>query len=374
MQPYYADLLGRAQTDSNRPYQTYGNQRLADFSPDTMNAFQMMRDTAAGGTGLSDVINDASMFSDYTANTSGLTPGNVGTSTYGGLGLTPVQQVGTGTFDARGIPDMDVSAYMNPYIDSVLNNTQQRATRRFDEQQQGRDSAAIAAGAYGGSRRFVQDSLAQRDLNEQLDTINTEGLNAAFDRATELFNTDEARRLAAYEGDAGRRLNADLDNAGRGLTAAMADRDRDLQAYEGDAARRLAADTGNAERSQQGAMAAEEARRLARQLGLEGLQTRGDLARLDQDMAFRNIEGLSGVGSRIQGREQAGLDMAYADFMRQLNWPTDQLARYASILSGTPVAPSTSTTQTGPTPDFFSQLLGLGLGIGGISDILNGGS
>ena len=67
-----------------------------------------------------------------------------------------------------GIPDMDVDAYMNPYINNVLDVQKARASQDFAEQQQSRDSKAIAAGAFGGDRRFVADSLAQRDLNQQL--------------------------------------------------------------------------------------------------------------------------------------------------------------------------------------------------------------
>ena len=167
--PYVTDLLSRAKGVSNLPYQTYGNQRLAEFSGDTNTAFDMVRNQAAGGTPEIDSAIAAT----------------------GGIA----------NYAAKGVPDADLSAYMNPYTTNVLDVQKQRATQAFQEQQAGRDASAVAAGAFGGDRRFVQDSLAQRDLNQQLQGIDAEGLQSAFDRATGLFQNDETnRRLGSQLG------------------------------------------------------------------------------------------------------------------------------------------------------------------------------
>ncbi len=163
------DLLNRAKSVSNLPYQTYGNQRLAEFSGDTNQAFDMVRDQAAGGT-----------------------PGvDAALATTGGIA----------GYQAGNIPGMDINAYMNPYVGNVLDVQKQRATQTFQEQQAGRNAAAVQAGAFGGDRRFVQDSLANRDLNQQMQAMDAEGLSAAFDRATGLFQQDETnRRLGSQLG------------------------------------------------------------------------------------------------------------------------------------------------------------------------------
>lgn len=269
--PYAQDLLSRAQQISKTPYTTYGNQRLAEFSDDTNAAFDMVRDQADAGN--PDV--DAAL------------------ATTGGIS----------NFAARGVPDADLSAYMNPYVTNVLDVQKQRATQSFQEQQAGRDSAAVAAGAFGGDRRFVQDSLAQRDLNQQMQAIDAEGLSSAYDRATGLFQDDETNR------------------------------------------------------------------RLGAQLGLDAAGQQGQLSQLKSDLGFRNAEALSGVGSKVQQREQAGLDLAYKDFTAQRDWPSQQLSLYSQLLSGTPVQQNTTTTVTEPAPDFLSQLLGLAVGGAGIADL-----
>lgn len=273
LKPYVTDMLARSKTVSEQPYTTYQNPRLANFSGDTNAAFQGIRDVAAGGTPEVDqAINATSGIAGY---------------------------------QAGSIPNMDYAAYANPYINNVLDVQKQRATQTFQEQQAGRDASAIAAGAFGGDRRFVQDSLATRDLNQQMQEMDATGLAAAFDRATGLFQQDETNR----------RLGATL-----GLDAAS-------------------------------------------QLGRFGQQK--------QDMRLSAAEALSGVGSKIQQRDQAGLDLAYKDFIEQRDWPSKQLSLYSQLLSGTPVTPSTSSTTTEPAPDFLSQLAGLALGGAGIWDLLS---
>ena len=164
--PYAQDLLAKAKSTTELPYVAYGNQRLADFSPDTNTSFDMIRQQAAAGTpGV-----------DAAANTA----------------------AGIAGYQAKGIPDMDTAAYINPYTTNVLDVQKQRANQTYREQQAGRDASAVQAGAFGGDRRFVQDSLANRDRNDQLQGIEATGLRDMFDRGTTLFQNDETnRRLGA---------------------------------------------------------------------------------------------------------------------------------------------------------------------------------
>jgi hypothetical protein len=87
-------------------------------------------------------------------------------------------------------------------------------------------------------------------------------------------------------------------------------------------------------------------------------------------MGLGLAEALSGVGSRRQQREQAGLDLAYQDFVNQRDYPRQQADFYRAMIAGTPVAPSSTTATTTPAPDFLSQLLGLAVGGAGIYDLL----
>ena len=59
-------------------------------------------------------------------------------------------------------------------------------------------------------------------------------------------------------------------------------------------------------------------------------------------------------------REQAGLDTAYEDFVRQRDYPREQLQFYSSILRGVPVAPSTES-QKFQAYNPLQQALGTGI-------------
>lgn len=288
--PYVNRFLTRAETVSTQPYQTYGGQRLADFSPDTQQAFGMTRQAAGlDPTGIMNAQNTAGGLANYQA-------GNISTGDW-----TTANQQG----------------YMNPYIQNVLDVQKQRTQQKFAEDQQMRNAQAVQAGAFGGNRRFVQDSLAARDLNQQLQEQEATGLQSAYDRAMSQYSTDAARQLAAQQAN-------------------------------------------------------EQARQAAAGINLQGAQFGADLDsnllkyRMDQAGA------LSDVGAKEQQRQQAGLDLAYQDFQNQRNYPYQQLAQYSSLLYGSPIQSSATQTETTPAPDFLSQLLGVGTAGAGIWKLLQG--
>lgn len=160
--PYMRDMLKKAKQVTSQPYQAYGGERLANFSGDTNAAFDMVRQQAGAGTpGIDAGINAAT---------------------------------GAAGYQANQIPGTDLSPYFNPFVSNVLDVQKNRAQQTFQEQQAGRDASAVQAGAFGGDRRFVQDSLARRDLNTQLQDIEATGLRDMFDRGTTLFQNDETNR------------------------------------------------------------------------------------------------------------------------------------------------------------------------------------
>jgi hypothetical protein len=54
--------------------------------------------------------------------------------------------------------------------------------------------------------------------------------------------------------------------------------------------------------------------------------------------------------------------MHYQDFLRQMNYPMEQLQQYSSLLRGVPVTPNTTSTTYAPGPGLGQQLMGAGLG------------
>jgi hypothetical protein len=91
---------------------------------------------------------------------------------------------------------------------------------------------------------------------------------------------------------------------------------------------------------------------------LGGAQQRSDLARFE---AQRQI------GQQIQDYNQRLRSQQYEDFLRQKDYPREQLAFYSDLVRGN--APLFGTVQrtTQPAPNMLSQLAGLGAGAYGLS-------
>jgi len=196
--------------------------------------------------------------------------------------------------------------YMSPYQQNVIDVQKAQALLDFDRSQARRDAQAIQAGAFGGSRQAVQQALAGEDLQRRLGEIQAVGQQQAFEQAQQQFERDRAAR------ESGERL---------GLSAAES--------------------------------ATQQAQSLA---------ALGDRARAGDVQAAQLLEQ---IGKDAQATKQAGLDLAYEDFVRQRDFPRESLTFLSSILRGVPVQPSTETSkfqQYNPIRDLLGTgIAGLGL-------------
>tara|TARA_R100001510_G_scaffold57755_1_gene67471 strand:- start:2812 stop:3741 length:930 start_codon:yes stop_codon:yes gene_type:complete len=200
--------------------------------------------------------------------------------------------------------DFDSAAaqkYMSPYMQNVVDVQKQKAIQDFQDQNAARAAQAVQAGAFGGSRQAIAQGMAQNELSRQLADIQATGQQAAFEQASGQFERDRAARESAE------RL---------GLTAGES-------------------------------------------LGAQGSQL-AQLGQLAREGDIQAATLLEQIGKDQMAREQAGLDMAYEDFVRQRDYPREQLQFMSSILRGVPVQPSTETTKFG-TYNPLQQLLGTGV-------------
>jgi hypothetical protein len=228
-------------------------------------------------------------------------------------GIPGLTQAATGTASGmnRALQGMDFQSqdfgsaqaqqYMSPYIQNVLDVQKNQAVLDFQRQQAGRDASAVDAGAFGGSRGAVQQGLANEALQRQLGEIQATGQQKAFEQAQQQFGADRDARMAAEK---------------MGLSAA--------ESLSGQSA----------------------------QLAALGEKARaGDI---------ESAQLLEKIAKDRYAREQAGLDLAYEDFVRQRDMPREDLTFLSSILRGVPVQPSTETTKL-QSRDPFQDLLGTGI-------------
>jgi hypothetical protein len=113
------------------------------------------------------------------------------------LGLAPTMQaasdVGTRSFIQPGA----TSAYMSPYMQSVVDIQQREAQRQADIAASKRRIGLANAGAFGGGRHAIENAEAARNLAIQKGDIQALGLQSAFQSAQGQFNTEQQAALNA---------------------------------------------------------------------------------------------------------------------------------------------------------------------------------
>lgn len=319
--PYAKDTLAKASaiTDVNQnPYKTYDANRIAGFSPmqqQSMTGAQNMTTAPQldAASGIAGFAGSRAIGSQYNPNQFG------------------AQQVGTQDYTGS-----NVSQYMNPYMQNVVDIQQREAQRQGDIASTQRAGQATRSGAFGGSRAAIMDAEAARNLATQKGDIQAAGQNAAFQNAQQQFNTQQQRDLQAQ-----------LANQQQGMTAQQL---------------------------------GEQSRQYGANYGMQGLQTglqaAGQLGQLGgqqfaQGLDINKLQ--AGYGAQQQQLEQQGLSQSYQDFLNQQNYPYKQLGFMSDILRGTPTGSSSSMSMYQAQPSMLGQLGGLGMGAYGISQLMKAG-
>ena len=341
-QPYFMDIMNRAQAESKRGYQGYPFERIAEFTPAQE---QIQRNymglTAPGqfatGSGLAEAAGRGSLLAaDYA-------PTQFRAQQIGLPQLMQYRMEGPGSFTQAGA----AGQYMSPYMQEVVDIQKQEAIRDAQKGQLGANLAAARQGTYGGARQALMQTERERNLGQQLGQIQAAGSQAAFQQAQGQFNTEQAARQAA----AMQNLQAALGIQGLGVQAGM----QGMLANQQSAleAQRLA------EQSKQfGAQNQLAAFGQAGQMG----QTLGNLGALQQQADLSRLNAQTSAAAQQQALEQQRLDLDYGDFLRQRDYDWQQLGNYSNILRGLPVTPNATTTTYGQAPSTAAQLLGAGLG------------
>ena len=165
MSDYTQGLIARANAAAAEPYIPYGGPRIAGFSPEQEQAFQMTEEGVGG----------------YEPYLQGALEQTVGAT--------------------ERFPEA-VDQYMDPYVEHVLGRQEDLATRTLEEEFLPRLQRTFAgAGQYGSRGGFgsMEDIGVRgvRDISEGLERQRLATLSDAYTRAGDLFGQDLSRQLAA---------------------------------------------------------------------------------------------------------------------------------------------------------------------------------
>ena len=149
--------LRRAETESQKPFQAYTGQRVAQLTP---------AETQAGNIFSQQILPQAGQLA----------------------------QIGAQTFT----PAM-AQQYMNPYENQVVSNALSDVERAYQGQQRALSSQAIGAGAFGGGREGVQRGVLGGEYLRQVGDVSGRLRQAGFESGAQRFAADRASQLGSSQ-------------------------------------------------------------------------------------------------------------------------------------------------------------------------------
>jgi hypothetical protein len=264
---------------------------------------------------------------------------------YGGLSARQGRQ-GANIGQSLGQMSTDpnaVGAYMNPYLQNALNPALQLANQQYGIAGQQQQGAATSAGAFGGSRSALANSLNQQNQMLAQNQIIGQGYNQAFNNAQSQMNAANQAALAGNQqaltgyGQAGSQA---LQGYGMGLQGANQAANIGLQSVGA---------------QQAGYGLANTAGQNLTNIGTQDLAARQAIA--NQQMQ---------VGGQEQALRQQAINQDIQNFANKTVYPQQQLAFYNSMIRGYATPTQTTATYQAP-PSTVSQVAGLGTtGIAGL--------
>lgn len=285
---YAQNLLGRAYATTSEPFQTYGAARVAGFTPDQQQAMQMTRQNVGAFQ---------PMFQQGAQTVNQAAQGSASNM------AAPMIQQGIGTFPQAA------QAYMNPFVDSVVNNVGTLAARNLSENLLPQvNRTFVGSGTFGGSRSAEFTNRAVRDTQEAALRQQSELMRQGYTDAANIFQSDQGRALQ------GANITGNLG---------VSDLYRQMQAG----------------------------------------QIQAGMGRDLQQMQAADTAALAGIGQQQQGLNQQSANLAYEDFQQQRDFPFVQAQRLAALGANLRVPQSTQTSEPGPNQtasNIGSILTGIG--------------
>jgi hypothetical protein len=304
------------------PYSTDPSKYFAGFTPEQEAGFR-----EAAGMQRPGQFFDATQLSGV-AGMGGIESSKAAAG-YGALGTEyGMEAAGLGGLYERMATSPDaLKAYMSPYQQNVTEIAKAQAIEDAKRAQLGANLGAVRQGTYGGARQALAQSQREAGLTKQLNDIQTQGLQSAYDRA-----------IQSQQFGVGTEL--------QGLQAAMQGSQIGLQGVG-------AAQAGFGLAGQQGQALAN--------IG-QGQQA-SDISRMQFQQELAGLP---------QAQQQRIIDQSIQNYALSQEAPFQRLSGFSGLLRGY-ATPTTTTEQYGGTPNTLQTLGALGTAAGGVGTLMGGG-
>ena len=177
---------------------------------------------------------------------------------------------------AGGITGADIQGYINPYVTQALDPAARRLREETQRQQMANAATAAQTGSFGGSRQAVLQGVTNRNLSEGISDLYSKGYGSAYESALKAAQDDRKRQVQSGQGMANlAKTYGDLGKASTGAADSM------------------------------------------RNIGLAEVTG----AATQQTLGAADVASQLGVGALERGIDQAALDTAYSDFLKEQYYP-----------------------------------------------------
>lgn len=221
-----------------------------------------------------------------------------------------VQDVKAGRFT-----DADLNAYMNPYIDEVVDTSLANLSNAYGRTLSAANLRQATSGAFGGARHGIREAQVADDHLRNVASTTSGLRNQAFNTAAGLIQNDQNRALQAAQAN---------QTAAQQRALQEAQLQQEANRYATDAANQRAleqarlnqqAAQANADLTMSGRQADISARYASDLQRLGAVQNMADATlqaqQLEDQRILQNAALLSEIGSQQQQNEQAELDVPF---------------------------------------------------------------
>lgn len=371
MQQYYGAILGRGLSTIDQPYKAYEGDRVAGFTPEQLQSFDMVQQGIGNWKPYVDQAEQMNTEAGAVSSAGAAQPYlTAGTSREAMTTASPyLEKAGAGSALTSANPYLkagadsftnNVGKYMNPYNDAVTNRIGEMAGRNLRENiLPGVNRTFIGGGTFGGSRSAEFTARAVRDAQEAALAEQNKALQAGYGQAGELYGADATRNLTAAQ-TAGQLSSTDLS------------RQLDVGKSYADIANQIATNNLNAGQNAGYLTGADASRKLVAAGQIAGLGTQV------QNQHGVDVGAVSQVGGQKQTLAQKIADVNYQTAKEKEAAPMKRLQDLQNLTSGMPMPVTTyeNSTNSAPAPNIMNSLVGnAGAIIGGYNTLTgNGGS
>lgn len=323
--PYYLNLMNRAQALSYTPYQAYGGQRIAGFTPEqqalqaetlglqTPEQFGQAAQGAAA-TGLMGLdtayrgLNQAFGYQPGQFNAGyqamGYGPSGFSADSVQAPQLTQYQMRGPRNVYAEraGSDYFNPAAagyYMSPYIEEAIAPQLREARLAGDVAKQRGMLGSIAGGTFGGSRQALLQAEQERGTQQLMSDIVGKGYQGAYENAQKQFEADQQRQMAAQQLNVQSGLQAALANQGMGYQTGLANLQALLGTQQLGAGQNLQAQLANQQYGLNAQQLAEQSRQFGATFGESSAARAAQYAMAEQQAREQAGQYAAGLGKDL---------------------------------------------------------------------------